>query len=636
MANSTTIQYPSGAPDYRIPFDYLARPFVVVTLVNSADTLKNRVLVPGNDYRFTNATVIQILTSQEGFDIVQLHRYTQSELVVDFRDGSVLTAKDLTNAELQAIHIAEEGRDLIDSYVRPAVDAIQDGIERVKEYRDETKEIHDDTLAIIQNAGDAGTLVRLAQDDGATLVGYRFKGLTQAVRRSIRERLSDTVSVKDCGAKGNGSTDDTDAIQVALNLYKRVWFPEGVYPVSRSLIFSNQEIIGAGAMSGPDRGTILQATARNFEMFKRATNGYSPGGRIKGFYINYGPEQPTSAQDPQGKSCGINFGPQLAEGENNGSPMFMVEDVIVRGAYYGFFDMSSTYLMGYRNCWAYNCSLGWRKHGGTTINFDTCYALNCYGSWWVTNCYVVTYSNCAFDGTVTNQGFKPFLMERCRSVTINGMDHENGSINNAGQASMWFTDCMAASIDGFVVIGHKVKPTTGETYLIRFDGTTQGTIHGVRNESCTSAGAKVYGVLAAGSSKIKAAACSLSGWTGAGTGNNVSFGTAGTGIIIKDETNVYNGLLEGRVWMNGCVGSVTTTLTNVAVPANNLTEIGSLTLTGVLPTDSLSFSFDGDMQRCIFQARYVGANTVNFTLFNITGTARTVTGSLTIYASRFR
>lgn len=111
MTNTTLTQFPAGQTQYKINFDYLARPFVVVTLVNSKDSTKNRVLNVGTDYGFLNQTTIEIYTSQDGFDILQIHRFTSSDLIVGFRDGSVLTANDLTNAELQAIHIAEEGRD---------------------------------------------------------------------------------------------------------------------------------------------------------------------------------------------------------------------------------------------------------------------------------------------------------------------------------------------------------------------------------------------------------------------------------------------------------------------------------------------------------------------------------------------
>lgn len=107
----TVIKYPSGQTQYDIPFDYLARKFVIVSLRRSTDLAIDNVLTPVNDYKFLNANTIEIIADTTGYDTIQIKRFTGTELVVDFRDGSVLTAANLTNAELQAIHIAEEGRE---------------------------------------------------------------------------------------------------------------------------------------------------------------------------------------------------------------------------------------------------------------------------------------------------------------------------------------------------------------------------------------------------------------------------------------------------------------------------------------------------------------------------------------------
>ena len=40
---------------------------------------------------------------------------------------------------------------------------------------------------------------------------------TGAINRPINEKLNEWVSVKDFGAVGNGTTDDTAAVQAALN-----------------------------------------------------------------------------------------------------------------------------------------------------------------------------------------------------------------------------------------------------------------------------------------------------------------------------------------------------------------------------------------------------------------------------------
>ena len=63
----------------------------------------------------------------------------------------------------------------------------------------------------------------------------------------INIKLSLFKSVKDFGALGDGITDDSVAIQNCLNTYGRIWFPEGIYLTSKSLIvYPNTHIYGDG------------------------------------------------------------------------------------------------------------------------------------------------------------------------------------------------------------------------------------------------------------------------------------------------------------------------------------------------------------------------------------------------------
>ena len=159
---STITQFPSGNTRYRIEFDYLARTFVVVTLVNSSNPALNRVLEVGRDYRFLNPTMIEMLVDQSGFDIVRIHRQTGTDLVVDFRNGSVLTASDLTNSELQAIHIAEEGRDQTVDLAKEHADAAGISAGNAKDSEDEARRI----VSSIREAGLIGYITRSSFEKG--------------------------------------------------------------------------------------------------------------------------------------------------------------------------------------------------------------------------------------------------------------------------------------------------------------------------------------------------------------------------------------------------------------------------------------------------------------------------------------
>jgi hypothetical protein len=75
-------------------------------------------------------------------------------------------------------------------------------------------------------------------------VRFRQAG-TGSVDRTAEAKMRDTVSVKDFGAVGDGVTDDTAAIQTALDNQstRAVYFPAGTYRITGSLILNQNQII---------------------------------------------------------------------------------------------------------------------------------------------------------------------------------------------------------------------------------------------------------------------------------------------------------------------------------------------------------------------------------------------------------
>lgn len=69
----------------------------------------------------------------------------------------------------------------------------------------------------------------------ASLANYTASG-SGAVTRTVASRLGDVISVKDFGAVGNGSTDDTAAISAALDaaMGKTLFFPAGTYLMTQT------------------------------------------------------------------------------------------------------------------------------------------------------------------------------------------------------------------------------------------------------------------------------------------------------------------------------------------------------------------------------------------------------------------
>jgi hypothetical protein len=68
----------------------------------------------------------------------------------------------------------------------------------------------------------------------ASAVQFTQNG-TGAVARSIESKMQELVSVKDFGATGDGTTDDTTFIQAALDASRNVFFPPGTYKVTATL-----------------------------------------------------------------------------------------------------------------------------------------------------------------------------------------------------------------------------------------------------------------------------------------------------------------------------------------------------------------------------------------------------------------
>lgn len=109
----TVMTYPlTGGRDFTIPFEYLARKFIRVTLLGAN---QRRELVLNTDYRFATKTIITTTEtwSTGQYNRMEIRRYTSAtDRLVNFYDGSILKAGDLNLSQIQTLHVAEEARDL--------------------------------------------------------------------------------------------------------------------------------------------------------------------------------------------------------------------------------------------------------------------------------------------------------------------------------------------------------------------------------------------------------------------------------------------------------------------------------------------------------------------------------------------
>lgn len=109
---STIVTYAlTGQTEFTVPFEYLTRKFVMVTLLGS----DRKVLVLGTDYRFVNKMTISLSSApSSAYTHIEIRRVTSAtDRLVDFRDGSILLANDMNISQLQTLHVADEARDAV-------------------------------------------------------------------------------------------------------------------------------------------------------------------------------------------------------------------------------------------------------------------------------------------------------------------------------------------------------------------------------------------------------------------------------------------------------------------------------------------------------------------------------------------
>lgn len=120
---------------------------------------------------------------------------------------------------------------------------------------------------------------------------------TGAVARTAQNKARDQLSVKDFGAVGNGVTDDTAAIQAAIDAAwvgssstsgnKTVLIPGGVYLTSNSLVLKDYAtIVGAGRFQTIIKCSLVGKSAIRSQYGESPTIGQRPSGmEVRGLQI---------------------------------------------------------------------------------------------------------------------------------------------------------------------------------------------------------------------------------------------------------------------------------------------------------------------------------------------------------------
>jgi hypothetical protein len=215
--------------------------------------------------------------------------------------------------------------------------------------------------------------------------------------RTLPEALSDWINVKDFGAKGDGSTDDTNAIRAALYaawgtpthapysgtphgpnpiLNRPIFFPAGDYKITDTIYV--ESVMGGWILGEGSQTTRLvysgslsnryPTTQTSCNLF--CTNGFAYN-RIEGIaFIMTGGNTLTD------NTCCFNWNWDYATTPIINTTLNVFIDVGFQGGTYGML-MGQQYASGWGeecdatmwvNCWIDNCFYGTRSFAGNTMN----------------------------------------------------------------------------------------------------------------------------------------------------------------------------------------------------------------------------------------------------------------------------
>jgi hypothetical protein len=157
---------------------------------------------------------------------------------------------------------------------------------------------------------------------------------TGATARTIDSKLKDAVSVKDFGAVGDGTTNDTAAMQAAHNTGKVVFYPNGRYKFTTITISS-------GGIVGESKATILDSTDATTADLITYTGGDSTGllvNELGALFSDFYLRVNTVTQKASG--AGIKINP----GTTNENYTSLITNVEVRNVPTSIFTTNSSFI----------------------------------------------------------------------------------------------------------------------------------------------------------------------------------------------------------------------------------------------------------------------------------------------------
>lgn len=380
--------------------------------------------------------------------------------------------------------------------------------------------------------------------------------------------------VKEYGATGDSVTDDTAAIQEAINAVSAggvVYFPVGTYKISSALVVSTGVTLRG---AGDNETVIIQAST--------TANG------ISGIDVSFVTISDLRISGPgSGTGTGIKFTRSAAAAtqginmKNVTALLFGVDGIELSNPIVSTFERVTTITNGAK---------GFNIHGvtggaaGTSCSFTACYAnTNATTGWYFENMVYTSLSGCAADGNTTGYHFKT-----CQSLIAAGCGGEGNIAKGFAIEGGFGVTLSAPWVYNNRGIGIDVLGAAGTVTVIgATDNTPNGTatnfiktIAGVRvalinctNITANSLAAGTVTTLVDSSSGMSVAGYAL--FTGGFEvdsdaqvfGGHVIIGTVGKGLRVKEGS----GATMGTATLNGT--------TNVVVGTGAVTASSRIFLT---------------------------------------------------------
>ncbi|WP_312151049.1 glycosyl hydrolase family 28-related protein [Paenibacillus odorifer] len=293
----------------------------------------------------------------------------------------------------------------------------------------------------------------ITTDTGEVYVGHAGGNVGLATASQLAEKANQTSlnatntkvgfirNVKEFGAVGNGSVDDTVSFQTAINSLGtrggKLYVPAGNYRLSDMLDITNSITIIGDGWSMRDGTTILSfymdgkpITCPAIKIHKTECV------HLEGLYVlNNGVELRDGISIDGGNG-----------GANNEINSFVSCEKVISNKFKNNFFVSHTWLVSFRDCYAGHGTFGWYCAGGTitTLLFDHCYTANQSArAYYINGAYYTTFIGCATDYAPIGYKFsnaENVVMIGCaaESCIDTAIDMDNSTV----------------VIDGFVSVGN--------------------------------------------------------------------------------------------------------------------------------------------------------------------------------------